>query len=71
MLPIGVMTGMMLGLEDLAVQLEDPFKFMPYGKLAGTTQLHGLFAKVTAETPSSLCEFLSQSHTMCVSEFVT
>lgn len=32
MLPIGVMTGMMLGLEDLAVQLEDPFKFMPYGK---------------------------------------
>lgn len=33
MLPIGVMTGMMLGLEDLAVQLEDPFKFMPYGKL--------------------------------------
>jgi hypothetical protein len=32
MLPISVMTIMMLGLEDLACQLEDPFKFIPYGR---------------------------------------
>lgn len=31
-LPISVMTAMMLGLEDLATQLEDPFKFIPYGE---------------------------------------
>ena len=31
-LPIAVMTAMMLGLEDLAAQLEDPFKFIPYGE---------------------------------------
>ena len=34
MLPISVMTAMMLGLEDLATQLEDPFKFIPYGEVA-------------------------------------
>jgi hypothetical protein len=34
-LPISVMTAMMLGLEDLATQLEDPFKFIPYGEGAG------------------------------------
>jgi hypothetical protein len=39
MLPIAVMTGMMLGLEDLAVQLEDPFKFMPYGELSWWTRV--------------------------------
>jgi hypothetical protein len=38
MLPIAVMTGMMLGLEDLAVQLEDPFEFMPYGELSWWTR---------------------------------
>jgi hypothetical protein len=39
MLPISVMTAMMLGLEDLATQLEDPFKFIPYGEAAHTTPL--------------------------------
>jgi predicted membrane chloride channel (bestrophin family) len=34
LLPISVMTAMMLGLEDLATQLEDPFKFIPYGEAA-------------------------------------
>ena len=32
MLPIGVMSAMMLGLEDVAVQHEDPFRFIPYGE---------------------------------------
>lgn len=32
LLPVAVMTAMMLGLEDLACQLEDPFKFIPYGE---------------------------------------
>jgi hypothetical protein len=35
MLPVSVMTAMMLGMEDLASQLEDPFKFMPYGERCG------------------------------------
>lgn len=36
MLPVSVMTVMMLGIEDLASQLEDPFKFMPYGECCGS-----------------------------------
>jgi hypothetical protein len=32
MLPVSVMALMMLGMEDAATQMEDPFRFIPYGK---------------------------------------
>jgi len=31
LVPVAVMATMMLGLEDLAVQMEDPFKYFAYG----------------------------------------
>jgi hypothetical protein len=34
LLPVTVMVTMMLGLEDLAIQMEDPFRFIPYGEAA-------------------------------------
>src|SRR5690242_10955919 len=30
--PVAIMATMMLGLEDLTIQLEDPFKYIPYGE---------------------------------------